>query len=137
MTGARGWQADSVLRTRFWIEVALAAVAVVLTVTTAIVPDWIERLTGAHPDSGGGELEWMFAFIPAAAALGLGYASRREWRRAVPVCPGLRAIPASLRATRNTGRRRATAGIGKAPDGPFTHRSDGSCGVLAARRSLR
>jgi hypothetical protein len=72
------------LRTRFWVEAALAALAAVLAAITAVVPDWIERLTGAHPDSGGGELEWMFALIPAAVALALAVAARREWRRAAP-----------------------------------------------------
>ncbi|HEX5087841.1 MAG TPA: hypothetical protein VFV89_08535 [Nocardioides sp.] len=72
------------LRARFWVEAALAGLAAVLAAVTAVVPDWIERLTGAHPDSGGGELEWMFALVPAAIALALAVAARREWRRAVP-----------------------------------------------------
>ena len=71
-------------RARFWLEVGLAVLSAVLAVTAAMVPDWIERTTGLHPDSGRGELEWLFALIPAVVAVGLGWAAHREWRRAVP-----------------------------------------------------
>jgi hypothetical protein len=75
-------QAPRPLRIRFRIEVALAAIAAVLTVVTAVVPDWIERLTGESPDAGSGEAEWMIAVIFAVAAVGFGLMARREWRRA-------------------------------------------------------
>jgi hypothetical protein len=68
-------------RTRFWVESGLAILAAVLAVVTAVVPDWIEVLTGASPDAGGGEAEWLLALVPAALALGLALAVRREWRR--------------------------------------------------------
>jgi hypothetical protein len=90
MTDAQGRHTDAAggprsgVRARFWIEVTLAVMAAVLTAITAIVPDWIERLTDARPDSGAGELEWMLALIPAVIAVGLGFAARREWRRALP-----------------------------------------------------
>lgn len=71
------------LRLRFWLEVALALTSAALAVTAGIVPDWIERTTGLHPDSGRGEMEWLFALVPAVAAIGLGWAARVEWRRAV------------------------------------------------------
>ncbi|MGH8894250.1 MAG: hypothetical protein ACRDWY_13255 [Actinomycetes bacterium] len=84
MTEARRSSDDArKLRTRYWVEVCLAVVAAVLAVITAIVPDWIERLTGAQPDSGAGELEWLLAIIPAVIAVFLGVLARRDWRRLV------------------------------------------------------
>lgn len=71
------------LRSRFWLEVGLALASVALAVAAGIEPAWIERTTGLHPDSGQGELEWLFAFVPLVAAIGLGWAARVEWRRAV------------------------------------------------------
>lgn len=63
-----------------WLEGALSVIAGILAVITAIVPDWIERLTGAHPDSGKGEFEWVFVLILAVVSLVFGYAARRNWR---------------------------------------------------------
>jgi hypothetical protein len=72
------------LRARLWVESGLAALAAVLAIVTAVVPDWIEQLTGAHPDGGGGEAEWLLALVPAALAVVLMLLALREWRRLLP-----------------------------------------------------
>ena len=56
------------MRKRIWVEGVLALAAAVLAITTAINPEWIERLTGLDPDRGSGALEW-------AAVIGLGLCS--------------------------------------------------------------
>lgn len=74
-------QTPNQLGLRFWIEVTLAAIAVVLTIVTVLIPDWIERLTGESPDAGGGEAEWLITVIFALAAVVFGLLATLEWRR--------------------------------------------------------
>jgi hypothetical protein len=69
---------------RFWGESALAAVAGLLAVLTAVWPDWVEGVFGFEPDRGNGSFEWALVVgccIVAGACTGL---ARREWRRAAP-----------------------------------------------------
>ncbi|WP_116202885.1 hypothetical protein [Amycolatopsis circi] len=57
---------------------ALSAVALVLTLT---VPDWIELATGASPDSGGGEAEWLLTGVACVATVLFAGLAAWEWRR--------------------------------------------------------
>jgi hypothetical protein len=69
------------VRSRFWVEAALAALASALGVLTLIAPDWIEALTGVDPDAHSGSLEWALAGALAATALVVLAVARAEWRR--------------------------------------------------------
>ncbi|MCV2396522.1 hypothetical protein OEB99_19605 [Actinotalea sp. M2MS4P-6] len=70
------------LRTRFWAESALAALAAALAVVTIAVPTWIEAVFGVEPDGGSGELEWLVVVVLALVAVGSAALAGREWRRA-------------------------------------------------------
>jgi hypothetical protein len=70
------------VRSRYWLEVVCSAVAALLGVLTAVVPDWIEEVFHVDPDAGSGALEWgLFAALLAVAIL-LGRSARRERARA-------------------------------------------------------
>lgn len=69
------------MRARFWAEAGLSALAAVLAVVTAVVPDWIEVLTGADPDHGSGGAEWSIVLVLALAATVLAALAGREWRQ--------------------------------------------------------
>lgn len=71
------------LRTRMWTELVLAAVALVLTVVTAIWPTWIESLFEASPDGGDGSAERLFALGWLAVAVLFSVLARRDRRRLV------------------------------------------------------
>ena len=75
------------VRRRFWAEVVLAGIGVVLAVVTALVPDWIERLGGEGGDAGSGGTERAISLLFLAAAVVLGILARVEWRR--PMRPAL------------------------------------------------
>jgi hypothetical protein len=70
------------VRTRFWVESALAAVCGVLAVLTAVVPDWIEVVLGTEPDGGDGSAEWLLVVILVAAFAVSAAIARGEWYRA-------------------------------------------------------
>jgi hypothetical protein len=68
-------------RLRFWVECALAGLAAVLAVLTAIWPDWIELLFDADPDGGNGSAEWGIVIAFVAAAIIFAVLARFEHRR--------------------------------------------------------
>ncbi len=72
-------------RRRFWLEVALAAVSLVLCVVTFAIPDWIERLGGEGGDAGGGGTERAFALVFLVLAAIFVAMARVELRRAPSV----------------------------------------------------
>ena len=76
-----------VVRRRFWAEVVLAGIGLVLAVVTALVPDWIERLGGEGGDAGSGGTERAVALVFLLAAAVLALLARVEWRR--PMEPAL------------------------------------------------
>lgn len=71
----RGTGTTGVLRGRFWLELALAAIAVVLFVLTLVWHDWIEAF-GIEPDGGNGSLEWVVVGVFAVAAVVCGGLAR-------------------------------------------------------------
>jgi hypothetical protein len=79
-TPAHGTGGPDPLRGRFWLELALAAIALVLFVLTLVWHDWIEAF-GIEPDGGNGSLEWVIVALFAVAALVCGALARAEWRR--------------------------------------------------------
>ena len=72
----------SIVRTRFWVEIGLALVAAMLAGLTALVPDWIEEITGLDPDAHSGSAEWVVVFGLIAICVALSVAARTELRRA-------------------------------------------------------
>ena len=62
---------------------ALAAVSALAAVAGLVLgPEWIEELTGLHPDGGDGSLEALLVAAPAVAAVALGICGRLSLRRA-------------------------------------------------------
>jgi hypothetical protein len=70
------------LRLRFWFEAVIASLLALLTLLTALLPTWVEALTGFDPDSGTGSLERMLVATLAVGSALVGAAARREWRLA-------------------------------------------------------
>jgi hypothetical protein len=71
------------VRARFWIETVLAAVTLVLSVTTLFWAEWIEAF-GFDPDHGDGSAERWIALGLVVLTLVFGVAARLEWRQAAP-----------------------------------------------------
>ena len=70
---------------RIVAESALAFMAAVLAIVTAINAEWIEWLTGVDPDGRSGALEWGVVVILALGAVVAGVLARRDllrWRAA-------------------------------------------------------
>lgn len=70
------------LRTRFWLEAAIAGVTFAAFLLTLISRDWIETVFGVDPDHHSGTLEWAIVAILLAASVGLVTLAATEWRRA-------------------------------------------------------
>jgi hypothetical protein len=68
-------------RGRFWLETTLGSLSGLLAIATLIHKDWIEEVFGVDPDGGSGSLEWLLVAVLLVAAVLLGGAARREWRR--------------------------------------------------------
>jgi apolipoprotein N-acyltransferase len=69
------------IRTRFWIEIVLAAVSGFLCVLTFASRDWVEVIFRVDPDQHSGALEWTIAFSFVIATIVFGVLARNEWRR--------------------------------------------------------
>jgi hypothetical protein len=64
--------------------VAFAAACAVLTAAAAILPLWIERVSGFEPDGGSGVLEWLFALGAGGLSISFSvraYGTRRRFFR--------------------------------------------------------
>jgi hypothetical protein len=72
---------SATVRTRFWVELVLAVLAVGLLVLTLVWHDWIEKVFGVEPDGGSGAVEWLIVVGLLAVSVFLALAARREWRR--------------------------------------------------------
>ena len=66
---------------RYRLQVACAAACAVLTIAAAVIPMWIERLTGLEPDGGSGALEWLLAVAAGALSIAFGVLAYRTRRR--------------------------------------------------------
>lgn len=66
---------------RAGLESALAVLALVLAVVTALSPAWIETLSGAAPEAGTGETGWWLVVVFVALALGAALLARRDLGR--------------------------------------------------------
>lgn len=60
---------------------AVAVVAVVLALFTAVDPVWVEWLAHVDPDRGSGILEWVIVVAFALAAVIAGSAAGSDFRR--------------------------------------------------------
>ena len=69
------------VRARFWMEVALSVVALVMAIVTVIAEDWIEQVFHVAPDGGSGELEKIIVVALVLVAVVSGFLARRESRR--------------------------------------------------------
>lgn len=52
---------EAKLARRARLQLVFAVISAGLTLLAAIVPVWIEEVTGLEPDGGNGELEWLLA----------------------------------------------------------------------------
>ena len=68
------------VRTRFWLETAIARVTAFLAVLTAIVPAWIETVFGVDPDGGSGVVEWGITAAFAILTIVFAIVARLEYR---------------------------------------------------------
>jgi hypothetical protein len=68
---------------RFWVELAVATVSLVMLAVTSLWPQWIEAVFGFAPDADSGETEWGLTAGLCALAVIMFFAARLEWRRAV------------------------------------------------------
>ena len=72
------------VRSRFWLELGLAALTGVLFLVTLVTREWIEAISGWDPDHHSGSLEWgivLGLFALTVLAAGTAYV---EWRRSLP-----------------------------------------------------
>lgn len=67
-------------RSRPWASTATAVLSGLLTVLTAVVPDWLEA-GGFDPDQHSGAVEWWLVFVLAAVAVTSGAFAGNRWRR--------------------------------------------------------
>jgi hypothetical protein len=75
------------MKTRMWCEAVLAAMSAVLTVVTAVWPDWIELLGGASPDGGDGSFERLLALAMLVGTVVFVVLARRDFRRLASPLP--------------------------------------------------
>ncbi|MFN8464454.1 MAG: hypothetical protein U0X20_02850 [Caldilineaceae bacterium] len=69
------------LRARFWVELVIAAVNIVLFTATILWPEWIELVFRVEPDAGSGALEWAIAGATLVISIVCLILMRVEWRR--------------------------------------------------------
>ena len=65
---------------RVGLETAIALLAGLLGVVTIFWHDWIEALTGWHPDQHNGGAEWLIVAGLLVVAVAMGNIARRHWK---------------------------------------------------------
>ena len=76
---------EAKLARRARLQLVFALISAGLTVLAAIVPVWIEEVTGLEPDGGNGELEWLLAVVFGLVSIVFGvlcYRTRRQLKLA-------------------------------------------------------
>jgi hypothetical protein len=73
---------SNALRSRFYVELILAAAALIVALVTLVWNDWIEIVFKVDPDAGNGSLEKAIVVALIAAAILAAWLARTEWRRA-------------------------------------------------------
>ena len=70
---------------RFWVELVMGTVSLIMLAVTSLWPQWIETVFGFAPDAESGETEWdLIAGLCIFAAV-MFVAARLEWRRTIVV----------------------------------------------------
>jgi hypothetical protein len=69
------------MRTKFWIEVSLAATSGFLCVLTLLWRDWIEAIFHIDPDQQSGAMEWLVVAALLAATAAFSMRARAKWGR--------------------------------------------------------
>lgn len=69
------------LRTRFWVESALALVSSVVALVTVFRKDWIEAAFDLDPDHSSGAMEWEIVLVAIGFAVAFATLARREGAR--------------------------------------------------------
>lgn len=62
------------------IEVVLSVLLAMMTILTAIWPDWIETVFGFDPDGGDGKAEWLVVLVLAVITVAVSALARRDLR---------------------------------------------------------
>ncbi len=66
---------------RFWLEVTIAVVGMLLFALTLVTREWFELLTGIDPDGGSGSLELLIAGSLLGIAAVSAFLARRTHQR--------------------------------------------------------
>jgi hypothetical protein len=67
-------------KARIGLETVIALFAGALGILTVFSHDWIEGLTGWHPDQHSGAFEWLAVVVLLGIAAVVGAVARRDWR---------------------------------------------------------
>ena len=68
-------------RTRFWVEIVLAAISCVLLVLTLVWRHWIEAVFRVDPDNHSGYVEWLVVAALLSSTIVFAILARTESRR--------------------------------------------------------
>ena len=70
---------------RFWVELVMGTVSLIMLAVTSLWPQWIETVFGFAPDAESGETEWDLTAGLCIFAAVMFVAARLEWRRTIVV----------------------------------------------------
>ena len=70
---------------RFWVELVMGTVSLIMLAVTSLWPQWIETVFGLAPHADSGETEWGLTASLCIFAVVMFVAARLEWRRAIVV----------------------------------------------------
>jgi len=65
---------------RFYFEVVVGSVGLLLFGLTLVWKDWVEIVFRVDPDEGNGAAEYLVCFVLLAVAAGAWWLARTEWR---------------------------------------------------------
>jgi len=70
---------------RFWVELVMGTVSLIMLAVTSLWLQWIETVFGLAPDAESGETEWDLTAGLCIFAAVMFVAARLEWRRTIVV----------------------------------------------------